>query len=486
MYTSLYGGYETLNEREFPSHDGIDFICFTDRADLTSKTWEIRQVDLPDIDAARKSRFVKLVPHRYLPDYEFSIYLDNIVSLKVDAQKLFALLEQSEHNFLCFSHPWRNCSYEEAEIVISETMDDERRVREQMDFYTDRQFPKNYGLIAGTLLIRRHGDAAIRSFGEDWLTHVLRFSKRDQLSFGFNAWKHKLSYGLLTGTLTENEWMQWPLETDRVPCGFNRNDYLWLNSDVYAAGVEPESHYREYGRRENRPYRYQRPIPLDQLANKYKSDKGTIYYNKHFYSRIYDAFLSPIREEPFSLIEIGLLRHDIQARKPNGPFDDAPSLKMWEDYFSNAEICGFDIQDFTAVESGRVKFVQGDQFSRNDLDAARERCTLPLKVIVDDGSHASHHQQASLAALFRHLIPGGLYFIEDLQYQPPSLEKAGAIKTIDILRSLKSHQQIASEFISNDDARYLADNIEFIEFFDSMDYNSVNIGADSLAVLKKK
>jgi len=43
-------------------------------------------------------------------------------------------------------------------------------------------------------------------------------------------------------------------------------------------------------------------------------------------------------------------------------------------------------------------------------------------IIIDDGSHASWHQQLTLRTLFPRLEKGGLYIIEDLHYQPPGIE----------------------------------------------------------------
>jgi len=46
-----------------------------------------------------------------------------------------------------------------------------------------------------------------------------------------------------------------------------------------------------------------------------------------------------------------------------------------------------------------------------------------LDIIIDDASHASHHQQKGFLELFPKLKSGGLYIIEDLRWQPKGMEK---------------------------------------------------------------
>jgi len=55
--------------------------------------------------------------------------------------------------------------------------------------------------------------------------------------------------------------------------------------------------------------------------------------------------------------------------------------------------------------------------ARTNIATATEM--LPdLDIIIDDASHASHHQQNAFLTLFPKLRSGGLYIIEDLRWQP--------------------------------------------------------------------
>ena len=94
---------------------------------------------------------------------------------------------------------------------------------------------------------------------------------------------------------------------------------------------------------------------------------------------------------------------------------------MWLDYFPAANIVGFDITDFSAIRHERFRFVQGD--ATNPADMQRLAASAEsFDIVIDDGSHASPHQQMAFKYLYPRVAPGGLYIIEDLHWQSPVFE----------------------------------------------------------------
>ena len=162
--------------------------------------------------------------------------------------------------------------------------------------------------------------------------------------------------------------------------------------------------------------------PLTQLANRYLSDKGTTYNCAHGYIRVYHAMLSPIREAPLRILEIGLIHGRVQTKTPQDiPRLGCPSLRMWADFLPNAEIHGIDIADFTSQSNNRFTVWQADQGSREEL-LRFTKVAGKFDLIIDDGSHASHHQQASWHVFSGILQRVELYAIEDLHFQPAEIE----------------------------------------------------------------
>lgn len=118
---------------------------------------------------------------------------------------------------------------------------------------------------------------------------------------------------------------------------------------------------------------------------------------------------------------------------------------MWVDYFPKAHIYGFDIDDFSAVQLPRTRIIRGDQGNPEDLLRVVQACPT-FDVIIDDGSHASSHQQITLQTLFPTLVSQGLYIIEDLNFQPADIEAAlpCTYKTKDLLKDRSTLDMMTS------------------------------------------
>lgn len=231
---------------------------------------------------------------------------------------------------------------------------------------------------------------------------------------------------------------------------------------------------------------------LTRLANRLGSDKGDQHYDRHNYTRVYSALFAPLREQPLRLLEIGLL-HILakewadRSKRSMGTTSAtrAPSLEMWSAYFPNATIFGFDINDFSSVQIERCKIVRGDMGSREDLTKLVNERNGPFDIIIDDASHASHHQQIALGFLFPYLNPGGLYIIEDLTYQPSDLERNDIPKTLEILRRAALTSSFHTPVMTDEERLYLQREVDEIALFDSLCPNRTLGSRDALAVIRK-
>ncbi|MBI2750240.1 MAG: hypothetical protein HYX43_13145 [Burkholderiales bacterium] len=227
---------------------------------------------------------------------------------------------------------------------------------------------------------------------------------------------------------------------------------------------------------------------LTQLANRFGSDKGDTVLCAHTYTRVYEALLAPVREQPIRLLEIGLMHGHTQDTMQGRLHEvGCPSLKMWAEYLPRAEIFGFDIVDFSALSEPRMTIFQGDQSKPEDLAHMAEQVGGPFDIIIDDGSHASHHQQIALATLFEHLAPGGLYCIEDLHYQPSDMEWEGITKTRAFLRELRFGGTGARIAMEQASLATLLSQMASVHFFDSQSARwSLAQREDALAIIVKR
>jgi hypothetical protein len=170
---------------------------------------------------------------------------------------------------------------------------------------------------------------------------------------------------------------------------------------------------------------------LGCLSNLYKCDKSS----RHCYiDLVYSKEFEKVRHDQISLLEIGVY---------NGA-----SIRMWRDYFTNAELYGIDIS--IKSQSIPCHLIQADAYSDdiiNILDGYR------FDYIIEDGSHNLEDQLYVCNTYIQWLKVGGKLIIEDIQ----SLGNA-----IDILISLANTGDVICELLDYRHAKKRYDDILII------------------------
>jgi hypothetical protein len=142
---------------------------------------------------------------------------------------------------------------------------------------------------------------------------------------------------------------------------------------------------------------------IDKIAIKAGTDKSSC---KHFYTKQYNFYFSPIRNIKLNIIEIGVCRGE--------------SIFMWGEFFKNSNIYGIELKEFRDVISPDIlekyKIFFGDQADKNFLRDVCDSIPEKFDIIIDDGSHKSDDQISSFQCLFPELKNGGVYVIEDIYF----------------------------------------------------------------------
>lgn len=207
-----------------------------------------------------------------------------------------------------------------------------------------------------------------------------------------------------------------------------------------------------------RPHEHQ---SLTMLANRLLSDKGSTYKCAHHYTKIYERLLEPFgMQNQVHLLEVGLNRDQKNT---------IPSLAMWRSYFgSRVTLYGMDICTHFAAhhrpEQG-IHIIIGDQSVPGDLLKCISKNPAGFDIIIDDGYHATRHQQITLKTLWPTLRSGGLFIIEDLHYQP---EEDASITTRDLLTAWSAGLPLSSPYINEAEARLVMKDVASIDFYDSL------------------
>ena len=188
VYTAVFNNYDKVPAVN-PKYN-CDFICFTDNPEYISLGWKIVFIELNGEMPAQANRRYKMLPHIYLSDYQCSLYIDGNITLMADPTPLF-------HKYLDISsmaipaHPFRNCAYLEANECVEKGIVRKNEIEEQMSLYAKQGFPKEYGLTANGIILRKHLNIEVILLMNSWWEEYSRGCKRDQLSLAYLLWKYK-------------------------------------------------------------------------------------------------------------------------------------------------------------------------------------------------------------------------------------------------------------------------------------------------------
>ncbi|HKY92798.1 MAG TPA: glycosyltransferase domain-containing protein, partial [Nevskiaceae bacterium] len=153
VFTCVTAGYDIPLESPWALR--CPHVCFTDDPALTSATWEMRLLDGADLDPARRSRLPKILAHRYLPDFETSLWIDASARLLEDPVAL-ARRALDGADFAAPRHPRRTCAYDEIAECARRGKDAAEPLQRQADAYRAAGLPEGAGLWEATILVRRH------------------------------------------------------------------------------------------------------------------------------------------------------------------------------------------------------------------------------------------------------------------------------------------------------------------------------------------
>lgn len=165
---------------------------------------------------------------------------------------------------------------------------------------------------------------------------------------------------------------------------------------------------------------------LSQLCDTYGSDKGSLTasghpysWPAHTYADFYEARFAHCREHIKLVFECGLGTNDPATPSSMGSTGrPGASLRVWRDYFPNAQIYGADIDRSTLFQDERIATFHVDQTSPASIHAMWQAIGVTgFDLIIDDGLHTFDAGVSLFANAFEHLRPGGLYVIEDVAFQ---------------------------------------------------------------------
>ena len=148
------------------------------------------------------------------------------------------------------------------------------------------------------------------------------------------------------------------------------------------------------------------------ISSKYRSDKCPYVKNPypesntvHPYTAIYDSLFSSIRDSEIDICEIGIAYND--------------SIHIWNEYFNNANIYGFDINKDYVLNAKKENIPNTDYGTMDvtddsSIEKSFKKMNVKYDIILDDSTHHIDDQIRIIKKSINHLNSNGILIIEDV------------------------------------------------------------------------
>jgi len=177
VYSCVTRGYDAV--KPVPPDWGCDFVLFHDGTVAVPSGWQGHQIRLHGLDGIDQNRYAKMLPHRLLPNHRLSLYVDGNIIFKQDPRPRIQSVLAST-GFAAYSHPTRNCAYQEIREALRLGFIGPHRAWKQHHVFTSMELARGTGLFEANILFRRHHDQATTELGERWWSLWQGGLRRDQ------------------------------------------------------------------------------------------------------------------------------------------------------------------------------------------------------------------------------------------------------------------------------------------------------------------
>jgi hypothetical protein len=152
-------------------------------------------------------------------------------------------------------------------------------------------------------------------------------------------------------------------------------------------------------------------MSLLSLVDNRRTDKNA----GHSYLNLYETLLNKYKYNTTNVLEIGIG----PPPRISGFNDNGGSIKLWHDYFPNAQIYTADIIPMEDIASDlknnpRIHIVLGDAYNPKG-ESYNILNKINYDFVLDDGSHSLDSMIRFICLYFPLLNDGGILIIEDVQ-----------------------------------------------------------------------
>jgi predicted O-methyltransferase YrrM len=151
---------------------------------------------------------------------------------------------------------------------------------------------------------------------------------------------------------------------------------------------------------------------LCKIGQKYDTDKSSQRLNVtnirhcHPYTLFYDSLFKHNKNNKLQIAELGIL--------------DGASLLMWQEYFPNSNIYGFEYNDQfinnfkQKYNNDRITLTNIDVTNKDSIINSFNNLNIKYDIIIEDTTHQFEDQIRVIENAYQYLKPGGVLIIEDI------------------------------------------------------------------------
>lgn len=200
IYTCLVGKYDELRQ-PLVVDDTFDYICFSnDIIEDRVGVWQIRPIPFSCKDNARLSRYVKILPHKVLSEYDWSLWMD--ANIQITGKRLYDIIESKIIKDVLVSQvphldPPEDCIYDEIKFAYMCGRCGIWKTIKQYYKLKSVKFPSHFGLFENNIILRKHNNSFVVNLSQDWWLEFNKYTKRDQFNLMYVFWKNNYYPGFL-------------------------------------------------------------------------------------------------------------------------------------------------------------------------------------------------------------------------------------------------------------------------------------------------
>jgi hypothetical protein len=166
----------------------LDYFYFSENQSNIVEPWKFKRIDIQHLNAKDQNRYIKIHPHKVLPEYDITLYIDGSIQIVGDIYEMVTKALQLEGDIFLYDHFERNCIYSEAAACAYYSHDWIWTIARQMRRYSREGYPVNNGLYEAGVILRRNTER-VSKIMEYWWLEYSQGVKRDQLSLPYVLWK---------------------------------------------------------------------------------------------------------------------------------------------------------------------------------------------------------------------------------------------------------------------------------------------------------